>query len=176
MGDHLHWEIRVGTPYSLEWQLANPTSQYGANNFGFDPHVNPMLLTIPTITNTLAASLKTKPTSSIDGRVQITTDDEQPLFNRVQVKIVNKSTNLTVASHTLDLNERLGFNATTNSLLDTPDKTKPYLSPISFGPSATLWSTDLMIPKSWVGTNSGTKFTTSVTLTDIWGRTKTISW
>lgn len=176
VGDHLHWEIRVGTPYSLEWQLANPTSQYGANNFGFDPHVNPMLLTIPTTTNTLGASLTTKPTSSIDGRVRITTDDEQTLFNRVQVTIVNKSTKLTVASHTLDLNERLGFNATTNALLDTPDKTKPYIAPISFGTSATVWATDLVIPKSWVGSRSGTKFLTTVTLTDIWGRTKTISW
>ncbi|MFM2096333.1 MAG: hypothetical protein RIS70_3457 [Planctomycetota bacterium] len=176
LGDHLHWEIRVGTPYSLEWQLQNPTSQYGANNFGFDPHVNPMLLTVPTSTNTLAATVTTKPTSKIDGRVLITTDDEQTLFNRVQVTIVNKSTKLTVANHTLDLNERLGFNATTNALLDTPDKTKPYIAPISFGTSATVWSTDLVIPKSWVGSSFGTKFLTTVTLTDIWGRTYTSSW
>lgn len=176
VGDHLHWEIRVGTPYSLEWQLANPTSQYGANNFGFDPHVHPMLLTVPTATNTLAASLTTKPTSSIDGRVRITTDDEQPLFNRVQVKIVNKSTNLTVANHVLDLNERIGFDATTNTRLDTPDKTKPYFAPISFGTSSATWSTDLVIPKSWVGKNTGSKFLTTVTLTDIWGRTKSVSW
>jgi murein DD-endopeptidase MepM/ murein hydrolase activator NlpD len=176
VGDHLHWELRVGTPYSLEWQLANPTSQYGSNNYGFDPHVHPMLLTNPTATNTLAASLVTKPTSSIDGRLRITTDDEQPLFNRVSISIVNKSTKLTVASHTLDLNERIGFDATTNSRLDTPNKTKPYFAPMSFGISASSWSTDLMIPKTWVGKSFGTKFLTTVTLTDIWGRTKTLSW
>lgn len=176
VGDHLHWEIRVGTPYSLEWQLANPTSQYGANNFGFDPHVHPMLLTVPTATNTLATSLTTKPTSSIDGRVRITTDDEQPLLNRVEVKIVSKSTNSIVSSHMLDLNERIGFDATTNSRLDTPDKTKPYFVPISFGTSAANWSTDLVIPKAWVGKRFGTKFLTTVTITDIWGRTRSVSW
>jgi murein DD-endopeptidase MepM/ murein hydrolase activator NlpD len=176
VGDHLHWELRVGTPYSLEWQLANPTSQYGANNFGFDPHVHPMLLTVPTATNTLAASVTTKPTNKIDGRVRISTDDEQPLFNRVQVRVVKKSTNTAVANHVLDLNERLGFNATTNVLLDTPDKTKPYFAPTSFGTSSATWGTDVVIPKTWIGSNFGTKFQTIVTVTDIWGRTKTISW
>jgi hypothetical protein len=112
----------------------------------------------------------------IDGKVRFTCIDDQPLLNRFDVRIVKKSTNTTVAQHTLDFNERLGFNATTNAALDTPDKTKPYISPISFGPSAASFATDLVIPKTWVGGNSGSKFLTTVTACDIWGLSKTLSW
>ncbi len=176
IGDHLHWEIRSGTPYSLEWQLANPTSQYGANNFGFDPHVHPMLLTVPFVSSSMTLSVTTKPTSKIDGIVRFACLDDQPLLNRFEVRIVKKTTNAIVANHTLDLNERIGFDATTNAALDTPDKTKPYISPISFGPTAASFMTDLVIPKAWVGGNSGSKFTTTVTAYDIWGVSKTQSW
>lgn len=174
--DHLHWELRIGSPYSLEFQLANPESQYGANLFGFDPHVHPLWLAEPTGINTLAATLVTMPTNLVDGQVHITTDDEQPLFNRVQITIEDLGTNMPVASHTLDLNERLGFDASTNPLLDTIDPTKPYFAPILFGTSATNWATDLIVPKTWVGSNFGDGFRTTVTVTDIWGRSQSIDW
>ena len=176
IGDHLHWELRVGAPYSLEWQLAHPTAQYGANNFGFDPHVHPMLLTKPFATSNMTLSLTTKPSSRIDGKVRFTCLDDQPLLNRFDVRIVRKSNNTTVARHTLDFNERLGFNATTNAALDTPDKTQPYISPISFGPTTASFATDLVIPRTWVGANSGSKFLTTVMAYDIWGLPKTLSW
>jgi murein DD-endopeptidase MepM/ murein hydrolase activator NlpD len=176
IGDHLHWELRAGTPYSLEWQIAHPTSQYGVNNFGFDPHMHPMLLTVPFATSNMTLSLTTKPSSRIDGKVRFSCLDDQPLLNRFDVRIVRKSSNTTVALHTLDFNERLGFNASTNAALDTQDKTKPYISPISFGNSAASFTTDLVIPKTWVGANSGANFLTTVAAYDIWGRSKILSW
>lgn len=173
--DHLHLEVRVGSPYSLEWQLQNPTSQYGANNFGFDPHVHPLLLVPPATTHGMGLTLRQTPTATRDGRVRFTADDDRPLLNRMTVTIVRKSDGRVMNSHTLDLNLRLGFDATTNAALDTPTTTKPYFSPLPFG-TVSPYATELVIPKSWVGTFSGSKFRTTVTATDIWGNSTTLSW
>ena len=176
IGDHLHWEVRVGTPYSLEWQLANPSSQYGATNYGFDPHVHPLLLSVPGATNTMTTAVTTKTSSTKDGKVRISTDDEQPLMNRIEVRVVARASGQELLRHTLDLNERVGFNATTNALLDQPDKARPYLAPVSFGTASTRWNTDLILPRGWVGSYTGTRYQTIVTVKDLWGRLKTVSW
>lgn len=174
IGDHLHFELRVGGPYSLEWQLAHPTSQYAV--FGFDPHMHPLLLLNPWAPSaTMSLTLTTKPTSKIDGKVLFSVIDDQPLLNRVEFKIVLKSNNSVVKSHVLDFNERLGFNATSTAALDTQDKTKPYIAPISFGTSSTF-TTDIIIPKGYVGAASGTKYLTTVTCYDIWGNVTVKSW
>ncbi|MFM7718141.1 MAG: M23 family metallopeptidase, partial [Actinomycetota bacterium] len=173
--DHLHLELRVGTPYSLEWQLANPTSQYGADAFGFDPHVHPMYLVPPAAAHGMALSLTQSPTSKRDGRVRFSADDDRPLLDRIAVAIVRRSDGRTMASHVLDLDERLGFDATSTAGLDTPTTSKPYFSPSPFG-TASPYVTDLVIPKGWVGSFSGSKFRTTVTATDVWGNAVTLSW
>lgn len=173
--DHLHLEIRVGSPYSLEWQLANPTSQYGANNFGFDPHVHPMFLVPPVSTHGMGLALRTTPTGTRNGVVRFSADDDRPLLDRILVTILRKSDGRTMASHTLDLSLRTGFDPSSTASLDTPTTSKPYFSPLPFG-TASPYVTDLVIPRTWVGSLSGSKFRTTVTATDIWGRTTTLSW
>ena len=172
--DHLHFEVRVGSPYSLEWQLANPSSAYGANNFGFDPHVHPMFLVPPASSHGMALTLSQIPSARRDGKVRFSADDDRPLLDRITVTIVRKSDGRTMNSHVLDLDERLGFDATSTVALDTPIVTKPYFSPIRFG-TASPYVTDLVIPMKWVGTSSGAKFRTTVVATDIWGNSTTVT-
>lgn len=172
--DHLHFEVRVGTPYSLEWQLAHPTSVYGANTWGFDPHVHPMLLATPAATHGMALTLTQAP-GKRDGIVRFSADDDQPLLDRVLVTIVRKSDGRVMATHTLALDERIGFDATTNAALDTPTTTKPYFSPQPFG-TRSPYVTDVVIPKAFVGTAYGTKYRTTITATDIWGRAVQLAW
>lgn len=174
LDDHLHWEVRAGAPYSLEWQLENPTSQYGANNFGFDPHVHPLFLTVPFANHGMALAVTRKP-GKTDGAVRFSGNDDQPLLNRVFVQIKRRSDNRIMASHTLDLNERVGFNATTTAALDTADKTRPYFSPVPFG-TASPYVTDIIIPKVFVGGLYGNKYLTTVVVYDIWGRSTQLSW
>lgn len=173
--DHLHFEVRVGSPYSLEWQLANPTSVYGANAFGFDPHVHPMFLVPPIAAHGMSLTVTQTPSSRRDGKVRFSADDDRPLLDRITVTILRKSDGRTMASHVLDLDERLGFDATSTAALDTPTVTKPYFSPIRFG-TATPYVTDLIIPRTWVGSMSGSKYRSTVTATDIWGNTTSVTW
>lgn len=172
--DHLHWELRVGTPYSLEWQLQNPTSQYGFNNFGFDPHVHPMLLTVPYTAHGMGLSILRKP-GRTTGTIRFSANDDQPLLNRVLVQIKRRSDNRIMATHTLDFNLRTGYDATSTPALDTPNTSKPYMSPLPFG-TASPYVTDIMIPPTFVGAYYGTKFLTTVLVHDIWGRSTQISW
>jgi len=172
---HLHWELRVGTPYSLEWQLANPGSRWGSAAFGFDPHVHPMLLAVPAAKHLMTLRVMTKPTTSVDGLLRLTTDDDQPLADRFVVRITRRSDNAVVAAHTLDLDERTGFDARSTAALDTPDRTAPWLSPVPFG-SAAPYIQQLVLPSSWIGARSGSAYRTTVTVTDIWGRSVSASW
>ena len=171
--NHLHFELRIGTWCSLEFQLLNPTSSCAG--FGFDPHVHPLLLYAP-LTSSPSLSLLTIPTSAIDGRVRFTVRDEQPLLNRVTMTIVHRATGRIVATHTLDLNLRAGYNATTNAKLDTINRTKPYILPLQFDMSKTAFATDLVIPKGFVSSYYGSSYLSIITVRDIWGNAVTQRW
>jgi Peptidase family M23 len=173
VANHLHFELRIGTWCSLEFQLLNPTSSCAG--FGFDPHVHPLLLYTP-LPSSMSLSLLTRPTSAIDGRVRFTVRDEQPLLNRVTVAIVHRATGRIVATHTLDLNLRTGYNATTNAALDTINRTKPYILPLPFDMSKTAFATDLVIPKGFVSSYYGSSYLSRITVRDIWGNTVIQQW
>ncbi|MFM2105737.1 MAG: hypothetical protein RL338_769 [Chloroflexota bacterium] len=173
--DHLHLELRLGTPYSLEWQLANPTSRYGANAFGFDPHVHPLLLFAPSGAHGMSLSLARAVSKTADGRVTFSANDDEPLLDRLTVEIRRRSDGRLMASHLLDLDERLGFDPTSTAALDTPDTTRPYLAPLPFG-TRSPYQTELVIPRSWAASWTGTKFRTTVVATDIWDRTTSVAW
>ena len=175
LDDHLHWELRVGTPYSLEWQLANPGSRYGADAFGSDPHVHPMLLVPPPSAHGMSLSVPTKPTASADGLVRIAMSDDDPLLDRIEIRVVRSSDGRVVAGHLLDLDERIGFDARSTAALDTPDRSRPWLSPIAFGSTAT-YATRLVIPAAWWSAVAGMKVRTTVRVVDAWGRSTSISW
>ena len=180
---HLHFEIRVGTNNSLEYQENNNTTY-----FGFDPHMHPMLLFEPyaygssgsnAYTQTLT-TLTTTPTAGSDVEVEYeSTNDDMPLLNRVDVTIG------TSVSHTLDLNQRTGFDATSTTALDCqeplvndvcpkpPNPILPYFSPDPWSSSATNYTTNLVIPGSWTNGHGGETMT--VTVYDLWGNTETIT-
>lgn len=172
--DHLHWELRIGAPYSLEWQLANPSSSYGSKNFGFDPHMHPMLMTIPYVSNSASLSLLTRP-GSTDGIIQYSSDDDQPLLNRIEITIKSKVDNSLKASHTLDFNERVGYDPISDINLNKINYLKPYMSPQPLGTSSP-YLTKIVIPQAFVGSYYGGNYLTTVKAFDIWGRIIFIEW
>ncbi len=166
---HLHQEIRVGSRCSLEYQLDNPNS--GCSGLFFDPHVHPLFLQ-PETENGLSLSVSTSLTALEDGVIEISSEDQYPDINRYEFQIRDRKN--VRASYVLDLNERTGFDATTNDILDIPDETKPYLSPVPFGYTADHWTTYLVIPASFVtNKNNGESF--RVIATDIWGNEQSIN-
>jgi murein DD-endopeptidase MepM/ murein hydrolase activator NlpD len=163
---HLHHEVRVGTRCSLEYALGNPSST--CNTKGYDPHVHPMLVYPDMISTDITATISQTMDGNSDGIVHIETPDVVPNVNRYTVAIINTSDNSMVDAHVLDLNLRYGFDASSTSALDTFDTSKPYLSPISFGYTASTWSMDLVIPASWIPSKTEEEIIV-IQLTDVWG-------
>lgn len=163
---HLHLQLMVGTWYDLETQLAYPDSQY--SGFGFDPAVNPMLLFPPEEKNITLSLIKT-PTKKQDGIAECAFSANQPFFNKVKVIIRDKATKQVVKQHILNYNHRTGFDATTNEALDTPDITKPYISPKS------ITTTNIVIPKKYIKKYLGANYSRKLIVYDIWDRKKLIS-
>jgi murein DD-endopeptidase MepM/ murein hydrolase activator NlpD len=166
--DHLHMELRVGTTSSLIFQNDEPqTTQHG-----FDPHLHPMLLFQPyafggpDYTPTLQA---TSPyTANNDLRITYASNDEQPLLNRFEVRVVAVSDDSVVLEHTLDFNLRTGFDASEPETLDDQVTFLPYVDPTSFGDSSIVYSTELVIPESWVGVYDSSDYRIEVSAYDIW--------
>ena len=170
--DHLHFEVRVGSHCSLEFQLQHPQSS--CSDLGFDPHVHPMCLFSPRASD-MHVALVEAPTSTADGLVEFDSDDDQPLLNRIEFRIVRKQSGVTVASHTLDFNERIGFDPTTNTRLDTVDVSRPYISPVSLGQNS-RFKTSIILPSSHVKQRFGSKFHSRIAAADIWNRSVFTIW
>ena len=164
---HLHYELRLGTRCSLEYALAHPSST--CNTFGYDPHISAMMILPQSMVGTtqVTAVYRSDLSNSTVKMVQITTPDINPNVNAYKVFIV-QSNGQVRASHLLDLNRRIGFNATSTSALDTQDKNLPYLDPIAFGQSAATWSINFGIPKTWFGSKPSNE-TVFVEVVDVWG-------
>jgi hypothetical protein len=170
--DHLHFEVRVGTRFSLEFQLENPSSP-GAE-FGFDPHMHPMLL-FPPLPLDMNLTLGDAPSSQSDGIACFESDDDQPLLNRIEFRTIRKKSGKTVASHILDFNRRTGFDASTNVKLDQVDVAKPYISPILFGQSS-RFRTDIVVPAIFVEDHSGSPFRHQLVVKDLWNEMIAAAW
>jgi len=162
---HLHFELRVGTQCTLEYQLANPTSSC---NYGFDPAMHSLLLLQP---NYQAATIRlTTPFANASEAVYtITLNKNLALANRYQFsvyRIINKKQETTYLSHTLDLNERIGFDATSTTSIDTPDNSKPYLTPFTI--SGSTWKIQLKIPFSYIGRYYSSTYKKRLVIYDTW--------
>jgi murein DD-endopeptidase MepM/ murein hydrolase activator NlpD len=164
---HLHHEVLIGTRCSLEFALANPTST--CNKLKVDPHVHPLYIYPSNITGTSAITTTLQQTvnKTRDGQIRVTTPAHNANVNRYEVQIKNTQTGTVRKSHVLDYNLRTGFNPNSTALLDTVDKTKPYLKPNPFGHADTEWTMDLIIPTLWVGPKAA-KEVFVVTVTSIW--------
>lgn len=153
---HLHIEVRVATWCSQE---------SSCNSFGFDPHVHP-LLAMEAEVSSISFNVVQSLNSTQAAVVRIETDDVNPDLNRYFVQVTDGE--VSRRSHILDLNLRSGFDASSTEALDTPDTSKPYLSPLSFGYTSSTWSIDVVIPSDWVGSLQPTEIVV-LSLTDIWG-------
>jgi len=174
---HLHFELRFGTSNPLENQIAG--DGLTKTDAWFDPHMHPLLLFNPNDATLRGASAGTAYTQSLsllaagthaDGLTfQYTSSlDELPALNRFDVTVRDIASGNVVLSHTLDFNQRIGFDATTNGALDTRDLTKPYSAPQYFEDADTTYNSQLVVPTSWLGAYASAAYSVSVTASDIW--------
>ncbi|MBI2512441.1 MAG: M23 family metallopeptidase [Opitutae bacterium] len=174
---HLHFELRFGTSNPLENQIA--VGGLTATDAWFDPHMHPMLLFNPNDATLRGASSGATYAQSLsllaagthaDGLTfqYASSLDELPLLNRFDVQVREIASGNVVLSHALDFNQRTGFDATTNALLDVQDTTAPYSAPQFFEDTDTTFSSQLVVPTSWLGAYSSAAYSVTVTASDIW--------
>jgi len=174
---HLHFELRFGTSNPLENQRAG--DGLTATDAWFDPHMHPLLLFNPNDATLRGASAGTAYTQSLsllaagthaDGLTFGYTSslDELPALNRYDITVRELASGNAVLSHTLDFNQRLGFDATTNAALDVQDTTKPYVAPQYFEDADTTFNGQLVVPTSWLGAYASAAYSVTVTASDIW--------
>lgn len=174
---HLHFELRFGTSNPLENQIA--VGGLTSTDAWFDPHMHPLLLFNPNDPTLRGASSGATYGQSLsllaagthaDGMTFGYTSslDELPLLNRFDVQVREIASGNVVLSHTLDFNQRLGFDASTNALLDTRDLTQPYSAPQYFEDADTTFSSQLVVPTSWLGSYNSAAYSVTVTASDIW--------
>ncbi|MFH1456972.1 MAG: M23 family metallopeptidase [Patescibacteria group bacterium] len=168
---HLHLEIRVGTPWSLETQNYYPTSAY---YMGFDPAINPMMLYEP-LTKNMDLNITQAPTQNKRGIIEYISSDDQPLFNRVKLVVKNKNTNKLVKKFNLNYNKRTNFDASSTTNLDTPDKSKPNIFPSEYCIYGDHFYTNVVIPKKYIKKYLTSNYNIKLTVYDIWGRKKKIN-
>lgn len=172
---HLHYELRIGTRLSLEYQTENESTF----NYGFDPHVHPMLLFEPypytgfetnAYQNYMMIFGSIAPTNDLVLDLYSSNDD-MPLFNRYELVLFNGDGS-TSGVHTLDYNLRTGVNAVSTALLDVQETNKPYIEPFSFGSTPTNFHAQLIVPPDWMmahGVSATNEQTLQINLFDIWG-------
>lgn len=162
VSSHLHFEARLGSRCSLEYQIANPSSS--CSTFGHDPHIHPLGLFPPAPQASDAVQIQVVQTvdGSTEGIVRVYSSDEYPLANRYLLRAI-RSPSSSDSLHILDLSERVGFDATSTAALDTQDTTKPYIEPISFGKSKSIWEAEYRIPAGYDYKNVGESFVLELT-------------
>ena len=167
---HLHFELRVGTQSSLEFQLANFATN-SASFYGFDPHVHPLLLFPPQPSPPLIA-LTQSLSPATDARYLLAVpDDDNPDLNRVEVRVIDRATGHVARAHVLDLNTRAGFDATSTPALDSQDLSKPYFAPLYFTDAQADFQTEVVVPRTFLESLEGEAYGLHVMVADIWGRT-----
>jgi len=164
---HLHQEIRLGTRCSLEYALDNPSST--CNTLNYDPAIHPLLLYPESYVgpSNVTVAYREDLSDTQTKVVRVSAPGNNPNVNFYKVVISNKVGRKKRDKHTLDLNRRIGFDASSTTALDTQDTNVPFLNPIPFGTKDT-WSIDLRIPKVWYGEKSSTEVIV-VVVKDIWG-------
>eukprot|EP00808_Paulinella_micropora_P025737 g49540.t1 len=176
----LRFELRVGGPYSLEYQAKYTT----AYNVGFDPAVNWNWL-LHIVTEPIPPpnlKLLTAVTGVVAGRVEFTIDGKAGWLNKVTYESLNRNYSL-LAHAELDLNFRIGYFTTPdeegNPNIDIFNESTMYLDPVptwQFGEDASsgavIYRTEIVIPASLHA--GGTYF--RVNVTDIWGNFTSLKW
>jgi len=163
---HLHYEVRLGTRCNLSYALNNPSST--CNTMGYDPAIHALMLVPESTVGPSSVDVEYRDDLSDDQTkvVLVSTSDDNPNVNSYKAFIINLETYEMRASYELDLNLRVGFDATSTAALDTQNKNFPYLEPKSSDRDS--WNTQFCIPQAWYGTKSSSE-TIFVQVADIWG-------
>lgn len=170
---HLHFELRVGSVSSLEFQLDNP----GTTQWGFDPHMNPLWLFAPGTYGGGGAndwqqqlSLAAPVQAGTDIRVNYQiNNDNLPVWNQFEFVIREAGGGTVATSHVLDLNQRLGYDASSTAALDSRDLTKPYIDPASGALTGSQFVSALVVPSAWNEAYLDNGHELAITARDIWG-------
>ena len=165
--NHDHFEIRMQTTCSLEYQLQNPASTCAQYNF--DPHVNPVQFLLPDDKTapelvgislsgtTLSASVKTgAPISDFDYIALVLKD--------VQGNIVY--------SREIGFNAREGFDASSVATLDIDKRNGVTFAPASFNTGATSYGISFSYDLSGLAVVPASG---GLLIQDVWGNTRTFS-
>ncbi len=145
---HLHFESRVGTTCSREYQVGNPTATC-ASYFASgpqDPHVNPFMLLQYANTESLSVTVLQNAPLIVQVRSQPTELD----FN--EIRVVHVETN------TINLNQRIGIDPVN---IDNNNYNGAIISPARFNASSEAYEITFEFP-SLPGSRS-------IEVTDIWG-------
>lgn len=158
---HLYFEARLGSECSLVYQLENPNSP--CSFLMQDPHIHPLgLFSKPTEPEDRITLTVEKIMEELEGgAVTVQAPCEWPLANRFELRSEPSGKSLAA----LDLSLRVGFNATTVTQLDTPDMGKPFIMPLPFYSSSTIWKVTYIIPASFE--NKGANETWVLYVTDV---------
>lgn len=171
---HLHFELRLQVFCSLENALKS--TAFECNKVQIDPHINPLILfkhlsCAEDVGNEILVPKfyqMQKLNQTHDGIIRVRTEDADAGMIFFGFYSVESTRTIPRTSHELDLNLRTGFDATSLEALDTPDTTKPWLDPVSFGSRSDTWRMDLVIPHEFVRyKNAGETF--RVLVRDVWG-------
>eukprot|EP00808_Paulinella_micropora_P020974 g67310.t1 len=176
----LRFELRVGGPYSLEYQAKHTT----AYNVGFDPAVNWnwLLHIVDEPIPPPSLKLLTAVTGVVAGRVEFSIDGKAGWLNKVTYESLDRNYSL-LAIAELDLNFRIGYFTTPDESgypnINIFDESTMYLDPVptwQFGEDATsaavIYRTEIVLPASLHA--GGTYF--RVNVTDIWGNVTSLKW
>jgi hypothetical protein len=176
---HLHFELRVGSVSSLEFQLDNP----GSTQWGFDPHMNPLWLFAPgtyagvgpnDYRQQLSLAAPVQAGADIAIHYQINNDDH-PVWNRFEFAIRQVGSGTVATSHVLDLNQRTGYDASTTASLDSRNLTKPYIDPASGALTGNQFVSGLIVPAAFAQPYLDNGHELVVTARDLWGNTESFT-
>lgn len=168
VSSHLHFELRLGSQCSLEFQLGNPDGS--CLELGADPHIHPMVLFAPGSLD-IESRVVNPVTATTPGVFEVSTSDHRPLLVAYVLDAVAADGSV-AQRFTLDLNTRTGFDATTNARLDRPDLASPFLVPQVFNHESDEWTMRYVVPAEALSEDAvdSLRFTTL----DVWGRSSTL--
>lgn len=165
---HLHFSVRIGTKYSLQYQLTNNDIEL----WGFDPHIHPLMLFEPSKSGS-QASIKLFSANSEAVVFLYESDRTQPILNRVETTIMDDERS--IDTYVIDLNLRLGIVPSViekdpeETWLDRLDLDKPHFDPQDFGYQGQKpYRTKIVVPRLWLA-KEDTANTLIVRVVDIWG-------
>lgn len=163
--DHVHFEIRLGTQCSLEWQLANPTSSCAV---GYDPHVNPTQYLFAD--DAAPPELVVHPASAGVLTVDLGAPTPAADFDSLVVRL-DDAQGTSVIAATLALDARTGLDPTSIATLDQATLGVFTLRPAKLDQTSTRWamSVDVALPAS------ATPLRGSVRAEDVWGNGVTVT-